>query len=570
MRTPGRSKGNSFSGPPALVATGVDPDVTSLLGTKVGSSYNEYEATLIVPPADGNVAVTYKVYRVRWHMLGIFCVLTFTNAFLWISFSPIVALTERYYGVSATYVNLLSALFMVLYLPGSYLAMYLITKYGLRTSITVGAVLMAIGGWIRYASVYVAKASATPSFFAYVLLLLGQSFPALAQPLFTNVPAKLAGDWFPNSERDIATVIAALFNPLGNAAGQVIPTLLVSCVVGLSTTSLHFGTTSLITTPSSSISASNSTNHVCPTPHDVIGMESLLLIQACLATFSAVWATGWFREDPPTPPSKSAEIRAHERRRYDLSPPSLRMSPSSTIRNHLRSLLSDREFLKLLVGFGLGLAVFNAMLTVLAQLIQPLYGKTASDINQASDDAGMYGGVLIGAGLIGAAIVGPILDCTHYYRTFLKGGFLVAIAGLTFMLLQLAPNNQTMITIGMGCMGLCMMPLLPVGLETAVECTYPVPEEMSATLLMLVGNLVGLSFTYLMQYLISREPVYNPNTTFTGAGILMLSVVVFSWCVIMTFQGKYKRLEAERSQNEDNEASLLQRDMMPRYSEEAQ
>jgi len=93
---------------------------------------------------------------------------------------------------------------------------------------------------------------------------------------------------------------------------------------------------------------------------------------------------------------------------------------------------------------------------------------------------------------------------------------------------------------------------------------------MSATLLMLVGNLVGLSFTYLMQYLISREPVYNPNTTFTGAGILMLSVVVFSGCVIMTFQGKYKRLEAERSQNEDNEASLLQRDMMPRYSEEAQ
>jgi hypothetical protein len=74
------------------------------------------------------------------------------------------------------------------------------------------------------------------------------------------------------------------------------------------------------------------------------------------------------------------------------------MSPTSTIRKHLHSLLTDQEFWKLLVGFGLGLAIFNALLTVLAQMIRPLYGHTAADVNQASDDAGMYGGVLIGAG----------------------------------------------------------------------------------------------------------------------------------------------------------------------------
>ena len=48
------------------------------------------------------------------------------------------------------------------------------------------------------------------------------------------------------------------------------------------------------------------------------------------------------------------------------------------------------------------------------------------------------------------------------------------------------PNNQTMITVGFAVMGLSMMPLLPIALATAVEVTYPVPEEMSATLLMLV------------------------------------------------------------------------------------
>jgi len=576
--TPGRkSKNNSFSH--NLVATGVDPDVTSLLGTKVGSTYEEYEEQLL--PASNPSSVvssTYKVYRARWHMLAIFCTLTFTNAFLWISFAPIVTLTERFYGVSATYVNLLSALFMVLYLPGSYLAMYLITKYGLRTSITVGAILNAVGSWVRYSSVLVAAnsdSSGQPPFFAYVLLLFGQSFPALAQPLFTNVPAKLAGDWFPNSERDVGTVVAALFNPLGNAAGQVIPTLLVSCIVAASSAASASSSTSSLSSSSESWSVSslaapspssnsNATGHVCPTSHDVSGMDVLLLSQACLATASAVWAVGWFREDPPSPPSKSAALRAKERKKYELSPTSLRLSPTSTIRKHMESLLSDTEFWKLLVGFGLGLAVFNALLTVLAQLIQPLYGNTASDINQASDDAGMYGGVLICAGLVGAAVTGPILDQTHWYRSFLKGGFVMATSGLLFMLLQLSPNNQTMITIGMGVMGLSMMPLLPIALETAVECTYPVPEEMSATLLMLVGNLFGLGFTYLMQYLISLQPKYHANgnnAMFTYAGYLLLIVVGFSGCVIATFKGKYKRLEAEKVEEEFDEETTLQSDM---------
>ena len=576
LSTAGRkSKNNSFSH--NLVATGVDPEVTSLLGTKVGSTYEEYEEQLLPASNPSSVVSTYKVYRARWHMLAIFCTLTFTNAFLWISFAPIVTLTERFYGVSATYVNLLSALFMVLYLPGSYLAMYLITKYGLRTSITVGAILNAVGSWLRYSSVLVAAQSGSsgqPPFFAYVLLLFGQSFPALAQPLFTNVPAKLAGDWFPNSERDVGTVVAALFNPLGNAAGQVIPTLLVSCIVASSaaasaasssssTFSSESWSVSSLAAPSPS-SNGNATVHVCPTSHDVSGMDVLLLSQACLATASAVWAVGWFREDPPSPPSKSAALRAKERKKYQLSPTSLRLSPTSTIRKHMESLLSDTEFWKLLVGFGLGLAVFNALLTVLAQLIQPLYGNTASDINQASDDAGMYGGVLICAGLVGAAVTGPILDQTHWYRSFLKGGFVMATSGLLFMLLQLSPNNQTMITIGMGVMGLSMMPLLPIALETAVECTYPVPEEMSATLLMLVGNLFGLGFTYLMQFLISLQPKYHANgnnSMFTYAGYLLLIVVGFSGCVIATFKGKYKRLETEKVEEEFDEETTLQSDM---------
>lgn len=37
------------------------------------------------------------------------------------------------------------------------------------------------------------------------------------------------------------------------------------------------------------------------------------------------------------------------------------------------TLLRDREMLKLIVGFGLGLGLFNAVLTDLQQLVQPVY-----------------------------------------------------------------------------------------------------------------------------------------------------------------------------------------------------
>eukprot|EP01051_Picozoa_sp_SAG22_P021444 SAG22_NODE_4732_length_1179_cov_1.625926_1_plen_182_part_01 len=170
---------------------------------------------------------------------------------------------------------------------------------------------------------------------------------------------------------------------------------------------------------------------------------------------------------------------------------------------HLRRCGPCCEFCKLLLGFGLGLAVFNALLTLIAQLIRPLYGSTSADLSQATQDAGLYGGVLIGAGLVGAAIVGPVLDHTHAYRTILKAGFLAALAGLGLMLSQLRPGNTAWLATGFGAMGFVMMPLLPTALEAAVEVSYPVPEEFSASLLMLAGNLGGLVCTGLLQQLIS-------------------------------------------------------------------
>ena len=55
-------------------------------------------------------------------------------------------------------------------------------------------------------------------------------------------------------------------------------------------------------------------------------------------------------------------------------------------------------------GVGMGLGLFNAVTTLIEQLVKPAgYDK---------DDAANFGALLIGYGLVSAAIIGPVMDAT--------------------------------------------------------------------------------------------------------------------------------------------------------------
>ena len=52
-------------------------------------------------------------------------------------------------------------------------------------------------------------------------------FAAVGQPFLGCAPGKLAGQWFGENERVIATTLAAAAQPLGVAVGYVFPLLFV-------------------------------------------------------------------------------------------------------------------------------------------------------------------------------------------------------------------------------------------------------------------------------------------------------------------------------------------------------
>lgn len=431
----------------------------------------------------------FTSYRSRFLILTLFGLSNFTNAVLWICFSPVVDATMQRYNVSNTAVNQLSLIFMFLYLPGSALGLWWMERYGLRKALITGAVLNLLCGWVRYASSFVDDPHA-----AFGVLMLGQTLGALAQPIFTNLPSRIGGDWFPSKEVPLSTVVAALSNPLGNAAGSVIPSIIVNG------------------------------------PGDI---PALLLYQAIWCAVIGVAVVLLVKDRPPTPPSAAAALKwkaqgiavpdlHHHHHGHQLSDggatpggsalvapllvgggetpaatpgattpaaavavassingadPSAAAGPAGVgagaasaalvrLQHDFGVLLRNPNFLLLMTAFGIGLGIFNALLTLLAQIIQPCgYG---------SDTAGYAGGALLGSGLLGAVVMGVALELTRAYVPLLRFGIIGAVGTTIFFLASLRINGEAQLIAACGVMGAALIPLLPVSLENAAECTYPV------------------------------------------------------------------------------------------------
>ena len=131
------------------------------------------------------------------------------------------------------------------------------------------------------------------------------SILAIAQPILTSTPAKIAGEWFSTSERDIATVLCSLFNPIGNGVGQVCvcvfhDPLLLSIVFNECV--LH-----VCTLARTQFCFSHGIRCQALPPELIVdGLPMLLLMEAGAATVGALWAYVALKPAPPTPPSHTA------------------------------------------------------------------------------------------------------------------------------------------------------------------------------------------------------------------------------------------------------------------------
>lgn len=157
-----------------------------------------------------------QVYSYRWILLFIFMLGNVSLQILWISYATVTLEAAVYYSVGEFEILFLSTIFMITYIPVSFIATWFINKFGFKMGVGLGAIINGVFGFL--------KALAGPN---YLLVLFFQIMISVSQPFFLNSVSLLSANWFPESERTKATGLSIISQFLGIALGMVLTPILV-------------------------------------------------------------------------------------------------------------------------------------------------------------------------------------------------------------------------------------------------------------------------------------------------------------------------------------------------------
>jgi len=155
-----------------------------------------------------------------------------------------------------------------------------------------------------------------------------------------------------------------------------------------------------------------------------------------------------------------------------------RPAPATTSHEpHLRVLLRDRELRLLCVLSGLGLGVFNGLTTWLEPMVAP-HGIDA-------EHAGLLGGMLILAGIVGSVVVPALSDATRRRKPFLVVCAAVALVSIH----PLCTSHRFALALAMAAVhGFFFMPAFALLLEMSSNIAGAAAAGAATSLLLLAGN----------------------------------------------------------------------------------
>lgn len=223
-----------------------------------------------------------------------------------------------------------------------------------------------------------------------------------------------------------------------------------------------------------------------------------LLIYGIVAALSAVLFILFARESPPTPPC----------------PPE--MEARALMLDGLRSLIKSKPFWLLMWVFLIGNSLFNGISTWIESIVR-LRGFSPAQ-------AGVFGGLLLLGGIIGAFILPALSDKVRKRVPFLLLGMLGSIPGLIGLTFG---QVYWVMILSSFAYGFFMISIAPIGYQYAAELTYPVPEGTSNGMLTLAGQ-ISVVFILGMEALSVGGSFTRPLVILTGlvflSGLLILTM----------------------------------------------
>ena len=487
----------------------------------------------------------------RFIVLAHFAWLAVNNNAAWMNFAMLPKVTERFFGLSSSEINTLSAAYTVasiIAMPG---IVWYIGRFGLKPTLLAATALDVVGSAMKLAVTNAHKPHEHALTLLVAQLLLGTSWAVIAM-----LPPLLAGVWFPKSQRTVACVAAATAMNIGAALGMLAPSRLVTPQdVGAAGWNRLFG----VETLSCVLDAAMLVFFVPALP------PHLEQASAAAAAESAAAAAAAAAGDVEVDDSASRAAAAEEDK----------TSPAQRTLAGLRAVAAERPpwLLLLAVAWSLAVGLVYTLQALLPQLVAPF--------GVADADAGSMGFWSIIVGSAASFAIGARVDKDRSYRAWLVA--LVGAGAVAYVLFASAmvwgamPGHDMPMVLLMAVytlVGIAQAAPIPLGLEYAVELGFPEADEATTGGLLILGsNIINVATTVALPELVGLgssdkkfakhhahgskyasafhlEPQQYASLAFFAvfAG-LNVAAAVMLWAI----RGRLKRHEFERGR-----ASLLQ------------
>jgi len=295
----------------------------------------------------------------------------------------------------------------------------------------------------------------------FTVVLISQFIIAIGQPFLLNISTKVPANWFPLSERSTAAGILTMAQYIGFA----VP-MLVAPIIAVD-----------------------------------FGIETTFMIFAIVAIISAILAILFTKEKPAIPP------------------PGPLVDKESFSLGAIKSLLSNKSYVLVLIVSFISMGIFNTLLTLIESILLPRGITTVQ--------AGIAGALFVVCGIVGAVVLPIISDKMHRRTPF----FITAIALLVPLYLGLTFISEFALVAAIcGIAGFSIMGVAPILFQYGSESAYPVSEGTSLGLILLMGQISGAAFVFLFEML----------TSSTHSIVLPMLLLVLATVVEVPFTMKMK------------------------------
>ena len=421
----------------------------------------------------------------------IFFLLNFINGMHWVTFASCAAKFGKFYHLSNLEVDILSLIFMGVYLITSWFCSWFIDKKSMRWGLFISAILLILGSILK---IFINTSIA----FAYI----GQIISALFQPAILNSPAKIAATWFNEKRRVLVTSICCLSNTIGVMFGYIFHTFIIE------------------------------DNTVNPRifKND---FRLYLILEFAITSIFCLFFIIFMREKPTNPPSNSQK--------------NIKTNQNKSTCQEIGKLLCDKNFRYLFISLSCIVGFINIIATIFNSYMA-MYKITDSQASYISGIANVFG-IITSIGV--AIIIDKTIDKTKVYTKILLHCNIISILLyiVTTIILEKVKSKSLYIIIGVLFTLIIgsAVPIYTSGMDLVCEITYPIGESTSDGVIM-IGNqflgIVGIIITALLR-------TFLKNIKYLSNIFCILLFSISLCCLFLLHRTDYQLKRSKQDQNEN-------------------